>query len=472
MQITSKTAVEIRSGLRAGDWSCVEVVQAHLDQIACANPTINAFVTLCPDAALAQALALDAAPRDTWGPLAGLPVGIKDVTETQGLRTTFGSRLLADNVPDHDAAIVQRLRGAGAIVIGKTNTPEFAAGANTRNELFGATVNPWDTTRTVGGSTGGGAAALAAHMVPLAEGTDFGGSLRTPASFCGLVGLRPTAGLIASAPVAQPWDMGRVNGPMARTATDVALMLGALTGVEDASAISTPPDWPMAPGALPDWVAQFDAHGLRVGYTPDLAGRGIDTGVAQVCAAGLAQAAAVTGVDVATTDLSLADSNDAYLRLRGLWMVCNYHDTLGRLDDLNPALRGNIEAGLKITALQIAQARAQQKVAWQRMMEALQTCDVIATPTVPVPPFPVTVNHPTAINGRPLNSYVDWLAQTYLVTLTGLPALSVPIGVDADGLPVGLQLISKRFSEPLLLGLAQCIQRAVPLPLPPTRFGA
>jgi amidase len=466
--ITALGAVQIRAGLQRGDWSCRDVVQAHLDRIAWCNPHINAFVTLCPERALEQADLLDRTPRVRWPPLAGLPIAIKDVTETAGLRTTFGSRLLANNIPAKDAAVVRKLRSAGAIVLGKTNTPEFAAGANTTNDLFGATVNPFDTTRTVGGSTGGGAAALASHMVPLAEGTDFGGSLRIPASFCGLVGLRPTAGLVPSDPVEQPWDVGRVNGPMARTAQDVALMLGAIIGTDDASPISCLPDWPVPGQGLVDYVTAFDANGVRLAYAPDIAGLGIDAEVAQTCKYGLSTVAQ-QGVDVHESDLSLADSNDAYQVLRGQWMVCNYAAYLDRLHVLNPSLRGNIESGLKITSLQIARARTQQKRAWQRLLTVFEMCDVIATPTVPVRPFPVEVNYPDQINGRPLTNYVDWLAQTYLVTLTGFPALSVPIGRDSDGMPVGLQLIGKRFSEPMLLGLAAAIQRAIPVLFPAGR---
>lgn len=465
MEITALSAVQIKAGLTQGSFSCQEVMQAHLDRIAARNPQINAFVTLCEDQALAQACKLDQTPQKDWGPLAGLPVAIKDVTETAGIRTTFGSKLLADNVPQKDAAVVRRLKAAGAIVIGKTNTPEFAAGANTTNALFGATVNPWDITRTVGGSTGGGAAALASHMVPLAEGTDFGGSLRIPASFCGLVGLRPTAGLVSSDPVEQPWDVGRLNGPMARSAQDVALMLGAIVGVDDMSPISARPDWQMAPADLADWVGRFMADGLRLRYAPDIAGMGIDADVARVCEKGLSIIADL-GVTVGSSHLSLADSNAAYQVLRGQWMVCNYAPYLDRLDDLNPSLRKNIETGLKITSLQIAQAKAQQKRAWLRLLAEFDSCDVVATPTVPVPPFPVEVSYPDQINGRALTTYVDWLAQTYLITLTGFPAVSVPIGLDANGLPVGLQLIGKRYSEPQLLGLAQAIQRAEPLPLP------
>ncbi|MBB4208331.1 amidase [Rhodobaca bogoriensis DSM 18756] len=465
MEIVALGAARIQAALRQREVSCLEVMQAHLDQISARNPQINAFVTLCADQALEQALALDNTAQDDWGQLAGLPVGIKDVTETAGIRTTFGSRLLADNIPAKDAAIVRRLKAAGAIVLGKTNTPEFAAGANTKNALFGATVNPWDTTRSVGGSTGGGAAALAAHMIPLAEGTDFGGSLRIPASFCGLVGLRPTAGLVASDPVAQPWDVGRVNGPMARSAQDVALMLGAIAGVDDLSPISTPPDWGFAPTDLADYVTRFDPRGLRVAYAPDIAGLGIDADVARTCENGLG---AVAGLGLSMTDsaLSLSDSNAAYQLLRGQWMVCNYADYLDRLEELNPSLRGNIEAGLNVTSRQIAQARSQQKQAWLRMLAEFETCDLIATPTVPVTPFPVEVNYPDQINGRPLSNYVDWLAQTYLITLTGFPALSVPIGLDSNGMPVGLQLIGKRYSEPMLLGLAHRIQQALPLAMP------
>jgi amidase len=456
------SAMDIAAGRKKGDWSSREVVSAHIERIHARNPEINALCTIAEEEALAEARRQDGCRACELGPLAGVPVAIKDVTETAGIRTTFGSSIHAFNVPAQDALVVRQLKRSGAIVIGKSNTPEFAAGANTKNELFGATVNPWDTSRTVGGSTGGGAAALADFMVPLAEGTDFGGSLRVPASFCGVVGLRPTAGITASHPVAQPWDVGRVNGPMARTAADVALMLSAIVGVEDLSPISAAPAWGFDACELPGRVTAFNAEGVRIHFARDIAGLGVDAEVAGVCEAALALVGG-TGPVVEEIDLSLADGHEAYKTLRGQWMVCNYRDFLVRTGELNASLRRNIEAGLTVTALQVADARAKQREIWLRLLGALDHCTVIATPTVPIPPFPVDMSHPETINGRPMATYIDWLAQTYLITLSGFPAVSVPVGLDANGLPVGMQLVGKRFSEPTLLGLSEHIQGVIPL---------
>lgn len=277
-----QTAVRIAAAVRAGEVSAAEVTQAALARIARDNGALNAIVTLDAKGALAAAQAIDAriARGEAVGLLAGVPVGIKDVTETAGLRTTYGSPVYADNVPTEDAEVVRRLRAADAIIIGKTNAPEFAAGGNTVNPVFGATRNPWDLIRSSGGSTGGGAAAVASHMIAIAEGTDLGGSLRLPAAFCGVVGIRTTAGLVSRHPVPQPWDTQYVTGPIARTAEDCAFALDAMSGYSTTSPISVAPPWT---SALATVHATNDLRGLRVAYVADPARIGTDADINLLC---------------------------------------------------------------------------------------------------------------------------------------------------------------------------------------------
>src|SRR5205807_4471368 len=277
-----KTAVELASLIATSTVSPVEVLDAHLATIARVNPKLNAIVTLVANTAREQAKDAEAAVMrgDKLGALHGLPVVIKDITPTAGIRTTFGSPLFKDHVPTEDAEVVRRLKAAGAIVLGKTNTPEFGAGANTVNKVFGATRNPWNTALSASGSTGGGAAALAARMAPLAEGTDFGGSLRTPAAFCGVIGLRTTAGLVPKHPAAMPWHDQSVAGPMARSAEDCALLLDAMTGLSGKSPLSTHAPWKSARDAV---AKARSLRGLRLAYAPDIAGIGVDEEIERIC---------------------------------------------------------------------------------------------------------------------------------------------------------------------------------------------
>ncbi len=463
--LARRSASELAQLIATKTASPVEVLEAHLATISRVNPHVNAICTLAADQAMATARELEKRimAGDCIGPLAGVPVGVKDVTPTAGIRTTYGSPLFADHVPDEDAAVVTRLREADAVILGKTNTPEFAAGANTVNRVFGATRNPWDLDKSVGGSTGGGAAALASGMIALAEGTDFGGSLRVPAAFCGMVGLRPTAGLIPNHPVPNPWEVGRVHGPMGRTAEDVALMLDALTGLSDLSPISTLPPWTSAREVM---AAMPDVDGLKVVYSPDIAGVGVDPEVEALCRSA-ARALADAGASVIESDFSLADGYDSYQALRGLWMVTNYFVYLDGLDKLFANLRGNIEAGLKLTARDLAAAEQKRGELWHRCRALFAGADLLLTPTAPVPPFPVAKNYPDTIAGNKMATYIDWIAPTFLITLCGLPGISAPCGRTKAGLPVGLQIVGPRLSEPRLLATAKLVQEANPLGFSP-----
>jgi len=393
--------------------------------------------------------------------LCGLPVGIKDVTPVKGLRTTFGSTLYKDFVPAADALVVQRLRAAGAVILGKTNTPEFAAGGNTWNEVFGRTRNPWDPAKSAGGSTGGGAAALASGMIALAEGTDLGGSLRIPASFCGVVGLRPSPGLVSTFPSDWAWDTLQVTGPMARTAEDVALMLQAVAGPS-----------PFAPLRQPvegrDFVAAVrngPARRLRVAYCPDIAGIGIDPGIESVCRAA-AHRLGECGVAVDEIALDLSAGRDAFLALRGLWFVTWMQERLDRLEELGVNVRNNTRAGLAGLVPDLARAEATRGKIWHAFRTLFERYDHLLTPTMAVAPFPVEQNYPETVAGKTMQTYVDWLAPTFVLSLTGLPVASVPCGLDGDGMPVGMQIVGKPEGEEAVLALAKVMQDRIPIGTP------
>ena len=455
-------AVELRRRVAGGELSPVEVLDACLAQVERHNDSINAVVTL-DDTAREQAIALErrlSAGEDP-GPLCGLPVGIKDITPVAGVRTTYGSPLYADHVPAEDALVVRRLRAAGAVILGKTNTPEFAAGGNTFNDVFGRTRNPWNPELSAGGSTGGGAAALAAGMVALAEGTDLGGSLRVPASFCGVVGLRPTLGLVPTVPTAWPEDDLSVTGPMGRTAADVALMLEAIAGPSA--------EFPLAhfrkgsdyTGA----VERGPARGARVAYAPDVAGLGTDPSLERVCREA-AESLASAGVEVEEMDLDLSSGFEAFLTLRGRWMVKHHQALLDRLDRLGPNLAGNIRAGLALGPGVVEVAERTRAELQRTMLGVFDRYDCLLTPCVPVAPFPVGLDYPETIGGRKMKSYIEWIAPTFVLTLTGLPVACVPAGLDLRGLPVGLQVVGPAMGEASVLALASRIEELRPIGRP------
>jgi amidase len=464
--LTRLSAVELARLIRTRKLSPVEVAEAHLAAIARVNAAVNAFCTVVPEKTLAWARQAEAAvkKRGKLGPLHGVPVAIKDLTATADIRTTFGSTLFRDHVPTEDAEVVRRLKAAGAVVLGKTNTPEFGAGANTNNKVFGATRNPWNTALSASGSTGGGAAALAARMAPLAEGTDFGGSLRTPAAFCGVVGLRTTAGLVARNPVTLPWHDQSVTGPMARSAEDCALLLDAMTGFTLKSPLSAAAPWKSARDAV---AKARSLRGLRLAYAPDIAGIGVDREIERLC-----RAAALDLRDARATvdeiEINMSDGRDAFLALRGEAMVGNHLDKLERIGELGDNLAGNIRAGLALTVTEIARAERKRAEIFHRWRALFETYDLVLTPTTPVPPFPVEKNYPDVVEGRKLQSYMDWVGPTFLVSLAALPAASVPAGLTSAKLPAGLQIVGPRFSEPLILSAAKFVEEAHPLGLPPS----
>lgn len=457
------SACRIAQAVRAGEWSAVRVAEAALAQVARVNGTLNAVVTLNPDV-LDEARRVDAviARGDDPGLLAGVPVGIKDITPVAGLRTTYGSPIFADHVPSEDAVAVTRLRAAGAVILGKTNTPEFAAGANTWNDVFGRTRNPWHPALSAGGSTGGGAAALASGMIALAEGTDLGGSLRLPAAFCGVVGLRPSVGLVPTHPWAWVWDTLSVSGPMARTVDDVALMLQVLAGPS-----------PFAPLAQPTHGRDFLAaartrvpEGLRIAYCGDIAGIGMEASIAATCQSA-AHSLGTPAAAVQDIAFDLSEFRDAFLTLRAEWFIASMFDQLHAIDRLGVNVRANTDAGLALDGRALGAAQHARGRLWHKMRELFTSVDCLLTPTAAVPPFPVEQNYPETVAGKTMRTYVDWFAPTFLLSLTGLPVASVPCGIDARGLPVGLQVVGRPNDEETVLTVAAQIQRHCPVGRPP-----
>ena len=444
--------------------SVCDVVGACLERVERLNPTLNAVVTLNPRA-MDDARALDRrlAEGEEPGLLCGLPVGIKDVTPVEGLRTTYGSPLYADHVAPEDALVVRRLRAAGAVILGKTNCPEFAAGGNTFNEVFGRTRNPWDPSKSAGGSTGGGAAALASGMIALAEGTDLGGSLRIPASFCGVVGLRPSVGLVPTHPTDWVWDTLQVTGPMARTAEDVALMLQAVAGPSEWSPLAQPAAGRDFVGA----VARGAARGLRIAYCPDIAGIGIESFDRAVVSAGRARTQGHRRVRRDHRSRSFRGPAGVSAASRRVVRQPDVSATRPT-GSVRPERLRECRSGLSATTKELAAAEDFRGRLWHVFRELFSRFDHLLTPCMAVPPFPVEQNYPDAIAGKPMQTYIDWIAPTFVLSLTGLPVASVPCGL-ADGLPVGLQIVGRPQGEEAVLALAAEVQRASPIELPVVR---
>jgi amidase len=456
-------AAQLVELFRRREASPIEALEACLERIDAVDGVLNAYVTV--DRERARAAARRAADAPVAGPLHGVPVGIKDLTETAGLRTTFGSRIHADFVPDVDALVVERLRAAGAIILGKTNTPEFGAGANTFNDVFGETRNPWDPRLTCGGSSGGSAVALAAGMSPLCEGSDLGGSLRTPASFCGVIGFRTTPGLVPMWPGA-PWESLAVVGPMSRTVRDCALMLSVIAGSDDRAPLSYEVDG----AAFPAAAAAPDVRGRRVAFTPDLDGLlPVDPEIAAIC-----EAAAHTlerlGARVEHAAPDVSGLREIVRATRGLSMVVGHeHDLRDHGDLLQAGLRGNIEQGLALTPRAIADGIRKRDELTERMRLFMADRDYLCLPVSPIPPFPVEQRWPAEVNGRPMETYIEWLSLSYAITVTGLPVLALPVGFTAAGLPVGMQIVGRRRREVDVLQAAAALERELALDRRPPR---
>jgi amidase len=454
-------ATELVRLFRTRRASPLEVMQAVLARIDVLNPRLNAYLTLAREPALAAARAATRALQRgaTLPSLHGVPVSIKDLTPTKGLRTTWGSKIYADHVPDEDALIVQRLKAAGAIVVGKTNTPEFGAGGNTFNAVFGATRNPWNPALTCGGSSGGAAVALATGMGPIAEGSDLGGSLRLPAAFCGVVGFRTTAGLVPHYPKDLAWDGLSVTGPMARTIADVALMLSVVAGPDDRAPLSYAVDTREFPRA----VKAPSVKGWRIAWTPDLNGLiPVDSEVRRV-AEGATRVFQSLGARVEAACCDFSEVEEIVRSTRGLSMVALHADKLPRWKaEMQAGLVWNIEQGLTLTPRDIARGEKARTALWHRVRAFMERHDLLILPTTAVLPFPVEQPYPTHLDGKPLDNYIQWAYMTYAITLTGLPAISVPCGFSRTGLPVGLQIVGRRRQETAVLRGAAAFEAAAP----------
>ncbi|MGG6240944.1 amidase [Nodosilinea sp. AN01ver1] len=449
------SATELAQAIRTRRLSSLEAVEACFEQISRFDPTFKAFITLAPEQARVAARAADRAVQAglPLGCLHGVPIAIKDLTATAGLRTTYGSLLYRDHVPTQDDLCVARLRAAGAIILGKTSTPEFGMGTGTHNSILGTTVNPHDQAKTCGDSSGGAAVAVASGMAYLAQGTDMGGSVRTPASFCGLVGLRPSQGRIPRWPKPLPWESLVTDGVMARTVEDAALMLTAMAGVDyrDPTAIATQ-TWPR-PTFSSDGGPQ-----TRIGYSLDLGVTPIATEVAEVFEQVIAAIAQVCPhTSPATIDCSGAKF--AFETLRGAIVFHQYQSLLeNHGDQLNETLRWEIEQGQGVTAADYLKAEAQRGKIFNNFLDFFEQHDILLTPSASVLPFPSTQTAVLDINGTALGNVVDYLAITYTLSLTGLPVVSIPCGWTQSGLPVGIQIVGPPQAEAQMLQFAYFLQ--------------
>ncbi|MEU8381998.1 amidase [Streptosporangium sp. NPDC048865] len=448
------TATEMIELLRTRQVGAVELLDAHLRRIEEVNPEVNAIVTLVAERARREAEEADRdLARGRWrGPLHGLPVAHKDLSDTAGIRTTYGSPVFADHVPATDAPIVRRMREAGAITVGKTNTPEFGTGSHTVNEIFGATRNPYDLSRSAGGSSGGAAAALATGMVALADGSDMGGSLRNPASFCNVAGLRPTPGRVPSpSPVAAWFTLG-VAGPMARTAEDLALLMSAVAGFDVSSPLSIVGSGSAFAGPL-----DLDLTGLRVAWSPDLGGLPVDAETAAVTADAPAVLAEL-GARVERVDLDLSAAEDAFRVYRAWYYALSYGDL--PQESLGANVRWNVERGREVTGADLARAERLRSGLYRRMNSFFDTYDFLIAPVSQVPPFPVDAPYVSEINGEALPDYLAWMRSAYWISVLHAPAASVPCGFTPGGLPVGVQIVGRPFADMAVLRLAHAFERA------------
>ena len=450
------SAREMARMIRKKEISARECMEAHLQQIEKVNPRVNAIVTMIP-----PEQALDAATKaDTLlargeepGPLHGLPVAHKDLVLTKGIRTTFGSRVFKNFVPGEDDLIVERFRNAGAITIGKTNTPEFGAGSQTFNEVFGETVNPYDRSKTCGGSSGGAAVALACGMLPIADGSDLGGSLRNPASFCNVVGFRPSPGRVPSWPRQAAWFSLAVQGPMARTVDDIALILTAIAGFDRRSPISIAEPASIFAGPL-----SRDFKNVRIAWSMDIGGLPVDPEVTRVIDAQrhIFEDLGCIPEEVAP-DFSDADE------IFQVWRAWHYDLMFAELlrehrEELKDTVVWNIEKGMKLTGPETGAAERKRTALYHRIRKFMETYEYIILPVSQVPPFDLKQRYIEEINGVKMNTYIDWMKSCYYISTIGNPAISVPCGFTSGGLPVGLQIVGRHHDDLGVLKLAHAFE--------------
>ncbi len=458
------SATELRRRLADKDLSPVELLDACLARIATVNPAVNAVITLAEEEARSAARAAEAAIMrgERLGPLHGLPVLIKDTQDTAGLRTTYGSPLFADHVPSADAGSVARLRAAGAIILGKTNTPEWAAGGNTRNPVHGATGNAFDPSRSAAGSSGGSAVALACGMAPLASGSDTGGSLRNPAAYAGIVGFRPSYGLVPSERRIFGWSSLSTDGPMARNVAEAALMLSVMASDDPRDPLAyTLPDEPVR-GRRERWTPPLSVipANLRVAATEDFGFAPTEDLIRRVFRDRVARLAPLFAeCRFASPDCAGADQAFAVLRA-ALFLAAHERTYREYPDMLGPNVRANVEEGLSYSLKDYTRAAADQTRIYRSFQEFFTRHDILISPAITLSPRPWTELYPTAIDGVPTRSYFHWLALAYGVTLAGHPALSLPLGRDEAGMPFGLQIVGPRGGDAIVLGVAAALEAA------------
>ena len=450
------SATELSKLIRSKKISVAQLIRAHLDQIERLNPTLNAIVTLTAESAMAEALIADQkiAANDPVGILQGLPVAHKDLFLTRGVRTTFGSLAYKDFVPDVDSLPVERLKKAGAISLGKTNTPEFGAGSQTFNAVFGSTPNPYDLSKTCGGSSGGGAVALASGMIALADGTDLGGSLRNPASFCNIVGIRPSVGRVPSWPDSLGWQTMSVSGPMARSVQDLALAMAAMSGPDDRSPISLE-----APGEIFLNPLARSFKGCKVAFSANLGGLPVEPEVARVVESTRAVFQEI-GCDVVNDEPDIAEADEIFM----LWRAWRTELRITPLlkehrAQIKDTVIWNAEQGLPITGPQLARAEAKRTELYHRMREFFKKYEFLVLPVTQVAPFSIEEEYPAQVNGIKMNTYIDWQKTCYLISALGNPAMSVPAGFTESGLPVGIQIVGRHRDDFGILQLAHAFEQ-------------
>ncbi len=454
------TAVEQRGLLEAGDVSARELLDAHLDRVEQVNPTVNAVVALDPEIGRARAAAVDearAAGRP-MGPLAGLVTAHKDLTDTADFPTTLGSPLFADRRPKTDSLLVSRVKAAGAVAIGKTNTPEFGRGSHTFNPVYGITRNPYDTTRTAGGSSGGAAVSLATSMVAIADGSDMGGSLRNPAGWNNVVGFRASPGVVPSVAPGPPWPRLGTEGAMGRTVDDLVLLLEVLSPRHLADPLSAGLDSSELK-AGDGLVAPMDRP-LRVAWSPQLGGLPVEADVRDALA-GVPDICADLGWGIEEAQPDFSDADEVFATLRG-WLMA--HGTVAALGDRRSQLKETIQleaaGGAEVTAGQVYGALARLGELWRRAASFFEHYDLLLGPVSQVSPFPVETEYPMVIDGRPMDSYIDWMRSCCRITVMGSPAASVPAGFTTGGLPTGVQIIGGPGADITVLRAAKSFEQA------------
>ncbi len=448
-----QSAKKLARLIHARKLSATEVMQAFIAQIERVNPKVNAIVTFLPEQALKEAKALDR-KKGKKPLLAGLPIAYKDNVPTKGIRTTSGSPVYRDNVPAADHALVERLRAAGAITLGKTNLPEFAAGSHTFNPVFGVTRNPYDPSRSVGGSSGGAAAAVATGMLPFADGGDLGASLRNPGNFCNVVGFRPSPGRVPHSPALNAWNTLSVLGPIARTAEDAAFLLSAMAGPDARAPVTI-----SEPGSIFARPLKRSFRKVRVAWTKDFGGLPVEPAVTEV----LEKQRKVfrdLGCVVEEACPDFTGAVEAFETLRAAGFVQNYAELVRtRRAEVKDTVIWNVEQGLKLTPERIARAESLRTELYHRMRKFLERYDFLLGPVNQVVPFPVETEYPTEIAGVKMTNYLDWMKSCYFITVTSHPAISVPAGFTPEGLPVGLQIVGRYRDDFGVLQLAHAFER-------------